>query len=119
VNEPNYATELALLRAAVDRLESRVEQLDPALRAYVKGAMDSFNHDLVQTCNSVDHRFARLERMVVGERGDNGLTGTSLMMREQLAQTRRIVMGTAATVATAALGGLGTLVFHLLTKGPP
>ena len=83
---PPIDEEIAEIKRCMECIQRDVQkarEVESELKTYVKGAMDSFNHDLVQTFRAQEKRLDRVERALWGEHGTNGVMGTILLITER------------------------------------
>lgn len=83
----NTEERLTLIERELDELREAIQRIE----RHLKGAIDSFNHDINVSLDRMMAEQKRVERIVVGERGDNGLTAAVASLSRDLRKLREAV----------------------------
>jgi len=119
-SEPDHAVERrGRTEARLNRLEDQMLGVHQEMHSFVKGALSSFNNDLKQNSEHFLAEIERLDNLVRGPRGDNGLTSEVRKLTDAFeVSRRRQAVFEGAFIATI-VGAVVGLIFKLFLQGTP
>lgn len=103
--------------ARLNRLEDQMLLIRAETESHVKGALSSFNSDMKTTHEHLVAEIERLDTLVRGENGDNGLTSRVRRVTEALENSKRRAAVFEGAFITSVIGVVVGLVVRLIMAG--